>query len=49
MKIKETVYITELEAEVLSVFVRRKILETDKIVGTLEQVIEKIKWGDENA
>lgn len=43
MKTRETVYITELETEVLGVFVRRKILKSGTIINTLESVIEKIR------
>lgn len=47
--IGDEVYITELEAEVLSVFVKRAILKDQKIIGTLEMLIEKLETVNGNA
>jgi len=37
------VYLTEIEAQILSVFVQRGIIKTDKITEILENLIEKQK------
>lgn len=37
------VYITELETALLSVFVQNKITDNDTVIGTLSDLIEKLK------
>lgn len=39
----DTVYITDIECEILSVFVKRKILTDAKIIGSLEALITKLE------
>lgn len=39
----DTVYITDVENEVLSVFIKRKVLDNPTIIATLEQLIFKLE------
>lgn len=45
----DSIYITDVEAEILSVFVRRMVLDDKRIVGTLEALIEKLELKRESS
>lgn len=38
----ETVYITDVERDILQIFVNRKVLDNPTILATLQQLIEKL-------
>lgn len=40
---EETVYITDVENAILQIFIARKVMDNPTIIGTLEQLIEKLK------
>lgn len=39
----DTVYITDVENEILSVFIKRKVLDNPTIIATLEQLVGKLE------